>query len=81
MPLLLKPDPGPCPVDDAPHHTCVAPEPPARVTPPRDGPRLPRSVIVRGGPAPGALTTGTYTRARRRELERAAAPPPPTETP
>ena len=23
--IYLKHDPGPCPVDDAPHHTCVAP--------------------------------------------------------
>jgi hypothetical protein len=21
-----KPDPGPCPVDDAPHHTCTSPD-------------------------------------------------------
>jgi hypothetical protein len=64
---LFKRDPGPCPVDDCPHHICVAPEAPEGVVvvtprPPRDGPRQPRSaprLIVRTA---SEFTTATYRR-------------------
>jgi hypothetical protein len=39
--MFIKPDPGPCPVDDAPHTTCTSPDYDGAVTivqaPCRDG--------------------------------------------
>lgn len=73
MPLsLFKPDPGPCPVDDAPHTTCTSPDygtAPlvAVVLPARDGLRTPRSAQTRGALPHGLITTATYTRAAWRE--------------
>ena len=65
--LLFKCDPGPCPVDDAPHHTCVAPEEPEGVViniprPPRDGLRTPRSAprIIARALGETEFTTVTY---------------------
>jgi len=69
---MYKPDPGPCPVDDAPHTTCVAPEPApaaapaitAVLLPARDGVVAPRRVTVLGS-TPGAFSTRTYRRPTR----------------
>jgi hypothetical protein len=65
---MWKHDPGPCPVDDAPHTTCVSPDYALQqvMLPARDGAAAPRSVKVIGDPegarAPGTFTTGTYRR-------------------
>lgn len=76
--FYLKTDPGPCPVDDCPHHSCVGAEasPSSGLTsvqlPARDGARQPRSRLTMGT-VPGALTTGTYRRAVWLELAARAA--------
>jgi hypothetical protein len=68
-----KHDPGPCPVCEAPHTTCTAPDasqtsgrtvtPPA---PPRGGARQPQRAQTHGEatPSPTAFTTATYSRKR-----------------
>jgi hypothetical protein len=63
-------DPGPCPVDDAPHTTCVGPSPEIALAqlPARDQPRTPRSAHpISDAPIPVAtartFTTGSYRRA------------------
>jgi hypothetical protein len=76
----MKCDPGPCPVDDAPHTTCTAPGTPLALVqlPARNQPRTPRTPIVLPETPPAAtastFTTGTY----RRVVVRAALTKAPT---
>jgi hypothetical protein len=67
-----KRDPGPCPVDDAPHTTCTAPDAPivvellpATADNRRRAAQLKAEQIQETLP-PGQFTTGTYRRPRRR---------------
>jgi len=54
-------DPGPCPVDDAPHTTCTSPDYPGTLTLPVRRPRsLPRPVPVAEPVAPVTFTSATY---------------------
>jgi hypothetical protein len=72
MSLLLKRDPGPCPVDDAPHTTCTSadyePTKGRQVVikqqrPPRDSALTPKSAQRRGSePSPTSFTTENYQR-------------------
>jgi hypothetical protein len=66
-------DPGPCPVDDCPHHTCVGPSPDISlvVMPARDGASTPRSAYTIPANAPaGTFTSGTYRRAAHHPANR-----------
>lgn len=72
--FYIKTDPGPCPVDDCPHHTCVpdaSDAAPMAVVqlPARDGVRSPRARVTLGT-TPGAVTTATYRRAAMRAAPR-----------
>lgn len=68
--MLLKRDPGPCPVDDAPHTTCTSadyePTKGRQVVvkqqrPPRDSARSPKSAQRLGSePSPTSFTTENY---------------------
>jgi hypothetical protein len=67
---LLRPDPGPCPVDGAPHTTCVPADNPPLVdvqTPGRDALVASRAAAAAAEAAlqPGEFTTKTYRRAGR----------------
>ena len=67
-----KDDPGPCPVDDAPHTTCTSPD-------------SPHAIVVRTGahqtcsmplPPPRVFTTATYRRALHGPAAKAPATVP-----
>lgn len=68
--FLGWPDPGPCPVDDAPHTTCTSPDYPIVID------QLPATAAnqraalkaeqLQATLPPGQFTTGTYRRGRRR---------------
>jgi hypothetical protein len=79
--MYVKRDPGPCPVDDAPHTTCCAPDPVVIAIvqmPMRDGLTPPPLVGAVPTPTPllaeriqatlpeGHVTSGTYRQKRRR---------------
>jgi len=68
MSLLLKHDPGPCPVDDCPHTTCVAPETTLSqvVLPARDGVRTPRRSVTFGQRTAASFSTAEYRGDERR---------------
>lgn len=55
-------DPGPCPVDDAPHTTCTSPGYPGTLTIPVRRPRSlpPVAVVQPPPPAPVTFTSATY---------------------
>ncbi len=63
-------DPGPCPVDDAPHTTCCAPEAPIVVqqTPARDAYlAAQRAAAAVAASSPTAVSTNTYRGKRGRK--------------
>lgn len=74
--MWFKHDPGPCPVDDAPHTTCVGPSPQGindPSTPPRNqpgAPTVPRIIGSLTQPTARTVTTKTYTRAWWRALQK-----------
>ena len=63
-------DPGPCPVDDAPHTTCCAPEAQSIVvqqTPARDAYlAAQRAAVAAALQSPTAVSTKTYRGEKRR---------------
>ena len=77
--MWYRQDPGPCPVDGAPHTTCTAPSGPIviRQMPARDGvsgarvqvptptPPALRAEAIQATLPPGQVTTGTYRRKKR----------------
>lgn len=83
--MFYRFDPGPCPVDDAPHTTCCNPAAPALLSivqlPARDDvhpPPLVGALEMPGAlamataapPAPTTFTTATYRRRRKPSEER-----------